>query len=1251
MKIKYFFLWTLLFFMFSINFISATITQKVFFSPFYMESMNQYENNTFNFNIAQNNEVSSAIISFNVMINPSVRFYLYVNGQQCNNPTYYVSSSFASAGLNTITFDCSNVIDHAGDYIIYLSSDKDVGSVIGYIDLSFNDIVKGSVSVHGTEYNNLQQVKIWLQLLDSVGQDVINGVCYANVYSPNNVLYLNYAKMLNLNLDGIYYLDFASPLLEGVYPVVAECFYVAGQVFFYPIAYFLEIGTYDSGTVSDLSLVDGTFMRFKESAVNPVRNISVGFNFTANKICSNISSDLLRGLTVRTVAKFDSVVNDDITLSIWNHTSGSWIDMSNKILEGAVFRDVSNSFSFTNISGTGFVNSSGSNVRIRLKDTSYTDGATSNLDVDYFSISCDMLANSSWQDIKGSSEIHVSFSSGDNTYYEETLCGEGSSSACSEFRYDFSYYNVTWGYLYDRILFVNSYQSDIDEVSYYETSLSQDCTGIIDIVETKNNVSYSIYDNLTFTSGNKDNCIIGIPVVFNSSDREFTVEITQENYMLWEVQRDNDYVKYYKLAIQPSCNLLAYNHGISYDLPITAGIDVSSLYASDPIFLGCYRAMDDIYWFDYYFDLSSDLNVSGIFESYLYNVRLYYEELRWDSQVISGIVGQDLITDVYTLCDGESPDSYSCALLKSPDDFFSSQEGYIVENLTAVNDFNTTVHTVYIYSTPGGIDCSAIMQVIKQNGTSTDIYDDVDFSNGDKDNCKMAIPIDYVIGQYSYNIEIYMENYIYWDIQWARDKVNYWNDTINPYCENVSDYYGVPYILPINSSLEMYRTNEQLYFCYRAMDDIYWWYYFYDDLIAGNFTTVSSIESYHYESEFFWVRILDDFNTVNVFNRNSNQVQTLQEIINLRDSVAERVWNATNRNLTSSESINYTYLVSSIWGWTGTVSGSLLSFFSADVWNYTSRILTFYQDTNYSKVAEYVWTYNNRNLTFYEVNDISPEDVWNYASRNITFTEDKTNYSKVAEYVWFFTERNLTTYPINNLTVEDIWNYYNRSLSQDIPMMVWSYPVRNLTYYPAQEDLTNYTRIAEGVWSYDGNRNLTYYLVNNITAQEIWNWTGRELTFYPTQQDLTNYSQIADYVWAYQDRNLTYYMISNLSADEIWNYVDRNLTYYNLGNNLSASDIWMYVDRNLTYYLVNNISLSASDIWNYGGDRNLSSDIPFDVWSYYNRTLTYYTLNITEIMQMLSEYEFTEIPIPFPPSSNNIQLYSNTLNVTLTIYK
>jgi hypothetical protein len=281
-------------------------------------------------------------------------------------------------------------------------------------------IPTSTLHVFGTEYQVGDNAKIWLQLLTTNSTPILNATCFTDVYTPDNLISLERATMTNFNHDGIYYYDL--PILTsatlGVYPVLALCYFQATEILNFASNYFIEYGTYSAGSISDTFIIDtANFLRFKETSVG-TRNISVGFNFTVPKICANISESLLTGITIRTHAKFDSVLNDDVTISFYNYTSGNWQELFNKILEGADFRDVSNSFVLDNISGTGFVDETGSNIKIRYNDVgNLTDGSTSNLDIDYVSFSCDSLINPVFQEVRGASEMHV-------TYRNETRIAE-----------------------------------------------------------------------------------------------------------------------------------------------------------------------------------------------------------------------------------------------------------------------------------------------------------------------------------------------------------------------------------------------------------------------------------------------------------------------------------------------------------------------------------------------------------------------------------------------------------------------------------------------------------------------------------------------------------------------------------------------------------------------------------------------------------------------------------------------------------
>ena len=103
---------------------------KIFLNPFYRQSMSQNTNYNYVVDITPPDKISkvnSAIISFDVYINPSISFSLLVNDNSCNNPIYNISTTFSSAGQSRITFDCSNVITKTGSYNIVLRPSLEIG--------------------------------------------------------------------------------------------------------------------------------------------------------------------------------------------------------------------------------------------------------------------------------------------------------------------------------------------------------------------------------------------------------------------------------------------------------------------------------------------------------------------------------------------------------------------------------------------------------------------------------------------------------------------------------------------------------------------------------------------------------------------------------------------------------------------------------------------------------------------------------------------------------------------------------------------------------------------------------------------------------------------------------------------------------------------------------------------------------------------------------------------------------------------
>lgn len=1288
-------------FLFSINYVlGAEPTQnyvKIYLNPYYRASMVSGTNYDYNLSITPPDGISNvinAMITFQVYYAPTVTYTLLVNGQACNNPSFIISTTYAGASMGYISFDCSNVIKKSGAYTARLSANKNSGAIYGWIDLTYMNNPIGDLTIHGTEYTSDQNVKVWLQLLNGSTDYVNAGVCFVEIYSPDNQVYVQKTVMDNMNMNGIYYYDLVAPLIEGVYPVVAECYYEASEtavfstsinvttgngantfitddfecnglncgtgwtgnwivsdakvkvvaggigsyqlrfeehdrwgyrVFddtfysggavtlsFYAGASSMEAGDYchyqyyngtsyttllslsgNSGltlysynvsnyglatnariylypdahngagdfcyidsisitgsigtqNVTNLNAIDSKYVLVQEAQLGGVSRIDATFNFENVTTCAGISPLLLTSLVVYANGKFDSIVNDDIAISIWNYTSSSWKTLYNPLHEGATFNGASNSIQLTNITVAGLY-SPATGIKIRLTDSNYTDTINNILYLDQLYVGCEKLNGATWQEVKGSSEIHISnptFFEG--KFYIETLCGRdtetsSTSSACAEIRNDLNYWNYTWGYIFENITVLNSYEMDIEDTFTYETGLGQDCTAIIDIIKETSTSTESILDDVKLAGGDKENCKINIPISFISTDREFNIVITEDNYMRWEVQRNKDYLNYINKALSPFCQSVADWNGNPYDIPIDINEkNISEIYKDNELYLACYRAMDDIYWTDFYYNASLEIFTAGEYESYLLENRYYYPELKSFYNILPEL--QQMIFIGGTEYNQNETGIIAVRLVKSNGD---AETGAVC---------NTTI----LYPT---------LTAFVNNSAMTELGQ----------------------GVYSYTF-------------------------VTPEIDGVYIYYA-----------DCSYAGRK----YKAMDTFH---------VSNVSVSMEQADMTNYTLiyEGVW----------NYINRNLTYYQT--QSIN-KSELAEAVWQYINRNLTyypaQVDMTNYTKI-------------------QEDVWNYISRNLTYYQEfpTNISLIADMVWNYTDRQLTYYPS---FPAQI------------DMTDYLRIQEMVWNNTIRELTFYPIINLT--------------ELGLYVWNSSIRDLTYYPPQVDLTNYSRIqaevweninrtltfypelninitqiAEAVWAFN-DRQLTYfpmaYINNTELIEGVWNYTARLLTYYPAQVDMTNYSRINDEVWAYVNRTLTYYPEINISqiSKEVWEYTDRILTFYpDINNSMIAEFVWNFTDRQLTFFPVMQVNNSeiAEFVWNYT-DRLLtqcpcsSGEIAEAVWNYTSRMLTFYPeINSTELAEYV--WNYTErILTNQTDMTNYTMIYEgvwNYTNRTLTEY-
>lgn len=1247
---------------------------KIFLNPFYRVSMNSNTNYTYALQIFTPDKIGqvySAIIAVDIYLTPTVNYDLWVDGEACNNPRFTVSTTYAGASQGRLYFDCSNVITKEGIYTITIKADKNSGASVVWLDLTYSNQPKGRLTLHGTEYTYGQIGKVWLQLLDNDGDEVNNGVCYLDIYTPTGEYYLEDGTMTNALQDGIYYYDLTIPIEQGVYPAIAKCYYEASQNIRYAQSYVLNVGVLESGTIANTWVQDLVWLRLK-TVNTPGGRVNVTFNWSGDfyNNCGNVSEDLLTSVTILWNGKWETnTVNHDVYLYVYNYTSSSWIMLPNKIVGGlgGSAQTITNSIQTNNITHSLGITAT-QPLLVTAENTVNTE-KDKKFYTDYLYASCDQLAFPEWQEVKGSSELHVtsdklyiaSLTSGqltNETFHESFTLEYLVSSGTSTLREDVQIELETW-----KNAFPCQY---LKEVYIY------------------NDTSSSWY-NVSFVTYLSSDNTCGVRFKLNlEKGKNYPVKIISENF--WK----SEYIsKYERLTFQETnLDIGCINYQMAKGYPnYTLPLDYPSLDINDSLYRMCYMYKD---WkFDWITESSAFYNLLNInynfteeemttLEGYYYHTINTADEILdmgngiYYGWLLGNAYSQAILSDPYPPTNPE----YTLYFANISASYLNYQAivgvpantwNYASRNLTYYEQIDLTNYTLIsllinssISSIPSPINFTQIAEYvwISPSRNLTYTADVTDYNN-------------IWIGIWNYTTR----NLTYYPAQ--VDLTNYqmiqemtWNATDRnlTYYQDVTDYLLI-------QALVWNATTRNLTY-YPAQVDLT----NYSEIWIGvwNYTTRNLT---------YYPMQLDLTNYTLISELINSSIANIQ--VTITAVSIESIWNYTNRNLTyypaQLDLTNYTLISQLVWDYASrnlTYTPDMTNYLLIQqlVWNATDRNLTYYLPTDISGIAEAVWNFSNRNLTYYNLgNNLSASDVWNYISRNLTYYEqiDLTNYSLITENIWSYNNRTLTYYEINNISASDIWNYVNRSLTQNISEEVWLYYNKTLTYYP---DTTNYSLIGDTVWQYVNrsltenialevwtfssrnltqnvsadvwtfyNRTLTYYpdvtnytliteniwnyanrsLTASVTVdlasivEAVWNATDRNLTFYPTQLDLTNYTLISELVWSYVDRNLTYTPdMTNylLIQGLVWNATDRNLTYY-LPTDLVgvANAVWNFSDRNLTYYDLGN-NLSATDVWEFVS-RNLTyyehldmtnySLITENIWSYNNRTLTYYFTNIT----------------------------------------
>lgn len=625
----------LLLFLFAISFTLVSAIQpqqaynKIYLNPFYRASMSINTNYTYTLNINPPDGISSilsAIISADIYQTPTVTYFLLVNNQPCSTNNYTVSTTYSGAGQGRITFDCSNIITKAGNYIITLRpTQANTGASTIWLDLTYMNNPEGKIEVKGTEYYTGDDGTLFLKLQDSQGNLVHNATCDVSIYYPNLAYqihppFIQQAQMSELNRTGLYYYDFVIPSVAGLYMADAQCSYYADHKKYYEEASVLRpnrttlLGTYTGDSIVLNSISDWLYTQCD--------SVTSG----GNKACDSYydwsvdNSSTISNMYVNYLGESSSAPT--LTFYYWNWTTGNWIGLPNTLLFHATAGsgvpsgvDEYQSNPISDIKGA--INSSTKVVRIR---TATLGGSTFKLFSNYLSIDASHL-QSFTQNLKGSGEIHVSSFTPDSLtgrFFIITTCSAFNDGRCGEFEPD-TYYNLAEGTIHD-FMNITAISTRVNADINYQTGFSVDCTSLYylnayngtDWISLEQGTDYDLYSKPV-----DENCLITIhqPIL---SGQQYQYEFIFDNYMKWEV----DYSKQIAESIMPQIDKYCQGR-YNYSVPI----DTGTILPTDNITDFCYRAYDDFYYINSFYDDSLSVNLVGEYASYQQEMRFYRKEL------------------------------------------------------------------------------------------------------------------------------------------------------------------------------------------------------------------------------------------------------------------------------------------------------------------------------------------------------------------------------------------------------------------------------------------------------------------------------------------------------------------------------------------------------------------------------------------------------------------------------------------------
>jgi hypothetical protein len=660
-------------------------SNKIYYAPYYVASMTANTNTTFNLPINPPDgisEVKSAVINFQVYAAPTITFTLYANNKSCNPSAFSIATTYASTGLLSFAFDCSNVIKSAGNYTLKMAPSKTTGATYGWMDFVYVNNPNGQMEVKGTEYFAGDRGTVFLQLVDAYGQPITTAACFTDIYYPssydtNHTPFVEDVPMLYKE-EGLYYYDFIVPPYTGVYMVLANCRYGHTARYYQP-----DETTFFPNVTVTIGLLTGSSAILNSYSDQQYIKLDVVTQKTdINATFTNITETNISTISFGTFFQTQSV--GSITGMIWNYTGNKWQSISTIATAGTggsapSLYDEYYAFS-TAYSADFLVNKT---VKIRLNSSAGTGALYYNaMWLNFYTF------DPQYVPIYGSGELHIS-SEGASPFIVSTLCGN-SLSSCSIFYSNYTNYPYPEGSIYDNVT-VTAQETKSDTWSY-TTPPEVDCTAFNRILyRNATNASWTELDFSAFTmeTAATKNCIMHIPLNATRG-ASYYYRLEYGNYMKYNLRDNWNLVQKLNSTAELVCNPVLSGTNYSYSVPIYYNTTVASG-SSEPnnTLRICHQVYDGVYWAKNYEGLSHTTNISGTYYQYVEELN-YYQELLFRS--VTSLLSIDTVNLIRNL-NNTLNENISAELLNMNASLHSS----LARNFTDTNGMilyaNNSVHS------------------------------------------------------------------------------------------------------------------------------------------------------------------------------------------------------------------------------------------------------------------------------------------------------------------------------------------------------------------------------------------------------------------------------------------------------------------------------------------------------------------------------------------------------------------------------